>query len=62
MKDNDSGQKPLVQKESDFDPKNLQTIYKGMHSVAFGDEGTVRNIFKDFPIQIAGKQEVPKSS
>lgn len=47
--------KPLVQKESDFDPKNLQTIYKGMHSVAFGDEGTVRNIFKDFPIQIAGK-------
>ncbi|WP_341876766.1 penicillin-binding transpeptidase domain-containing protein [Defluviitalea saccharophila] len=46
---------PEVLEQSEFDPKHLQAIYKGMHEVTAGNEGTVRNIFKDFPIKVAGK-------
>lgn len=45
----------IVRNKTDFDPQNLQTIYNGMHEVAVGNEGTVRALFRDFPIQVAGK-------
>lgn len=46
---------PEIQEQSNFKPENLDAIYKGMHLVTAGNEGTVRNIFKDFPIEVAGK-------
>lgn len=46
---------PEVLEKSEFDPENLQIIYKGMYEVTSGDEGTVRAVFKDFPIKVAGK-------
>ncbi|NLK96706.1 MAG: hypothetical protein GX272_01340 [Epulopiscium sp.] len=46
---------PEILEKSEFDPKNLQTIYKGMQEVTNGDEGTVRAVFRDFPIKVAGK-------
>ncbi|WP_058486345.1 penicillin-binding transpeptidase domain-containing protein [Defluviitalea phaphyphila] len=46
---------PIIKEISNFDPENLETIYKGMNLVTEGDEGTVRGVFKDFPIKVAGK-------
>ena len=35
--------------------KNLQAVYYGMYLVVYGDKGTMRNGFKDFPIKIGAK-------
>lgn len=44
-----------IERKTDFKPENLKTIHRGMNLVTSGKEGTVRNIFKDFPIPVAGK-------
>ncbi|NLP46693.1 MAG: hypothetical protein GX347_06590 [Epulopiscium sp.] len=46
---------PMIQMQSNFDAMNLQSIYEGMHRVTVGSRGTVRNVFKNFPISVAGK-------
>lgn len=55
---------PFIQMKSDFDSKNLKSIYEGMHRVTKGNRGTVRGVFGEFPIPVAGKtgtaQEDPK--
>ncbi|NMA82735.1 MAG: hypothetical protein GX962_02600 [Epulopiscium sp.] len=46
---------PIIRMQTDFDQKDLETIYRGMNLVTSGSRGTVRNIFNDFPISVAGK-------
>lgn len=38
-----------------FKESTLQTIYQGMYRVINGSEGSGRNYFVDFPIEVAGK-------
>ncbi|GFI61210.1 peptidoglycan D,D-transpeptidase MrdA [Clostridiales bacterium] len=35
--------------------ENLDAVYEGMRLVSYGKSGTLRNIFKDFPIEVASK-------
>lgn len=46
---------PEIQEQTNFKTENLNAIYKGMNLVTAGNEGTVRRIFSDFPIEVAGK-------
>lgn len=39
----------------ELQPENLEVVYKGMNLVTSGTRGTLRNIFRDFPIEIAAK-------
>jgi len=39
----------------EVNPKNLEAIYRGMLQVTSGTKGTLRGVFKDFPIKVAGK-------
>ncbi len=34
---------------------NLKAVYKGMFLVTSGDKGTLRHVFKDFPVHVAAK-------
>lgn len=36
-------------------PENLEAVYEGMLLVTQGSKGTLRNVFKDFPIDVAAK-------
>ena len=38
-----------------FDKKNLQAIYEGMHDVVSGSSGTARSYFTNMSVQVAGK-------
>lgn len=44
-----------VENVLEIDPAHLQTVYKGMLMVTQGSRGTLRGIFKDFPIDVATK-------
>ncbi len=46
---------PIIEEQLNMDPKNLEAVYKGMLAVTSGSQGSLRKIFKDFPIQVAGK-------
>jgi len=39
----------------DIKKENLNAVYEGMKLVTQGSEGTLRNVFKDFDIDVAGK-------
>ena len=36
-------------------PENLEAVYEGMLLITQGSKGTLRNVFKDFPIDVAAK-------
>ena len=36
-------------------PENLEAVYEGMLLVTQGSKGTLRNVFRDFPIDVAAK-------
>ncbi|OOB80040.1 MAG: hypothetical protein BEN19_07025 [Epulopiscium sp. Nuni2H_MBin003] len=44
-----------VNSELDIDPSYIEEIHQGMLRVTQGSAGTSRNLFSDFPIDIAGK-------
>lgn len=44
-----------VENVIDVKKENLDAVYEGMKLVTQGPEGTLRNVFKDFPIDVAGK-------
>lgn len=46
---------PVVEEVTKFEDAHLQAVYKGMLLVTQGSRGTLRGIFKDFPIDVAGK-------
>ena len=46
---------PVLEKELNLKPKNLDAVYKGMLLVTGGNRGTGRAVFKDFGIKVAGK-------
>lgn len=46
---------PVVEEVTKFQDANLQAVYKGMLLVTQGTKGSLRGVFKDFPIDVAGK-------
>ncbi|MDF2595957.1 MAG: pbpA 1 [Clostridia bacterium] len=46
---------PVVEEELRIAPETLQSVREGMLSVTMGSRGTLRQFFKDFPIQVAAK-------
>ena len=45
----------VVENVLDIDPENLEAVYEGMLLVTQGSKGTLRTVFKDFPIDVAAK-------
>ncbi|MCI1959246.1 MAG: hypothetical protein LKJ25_06440 [Clostridia bacterium] len=46
---------PIVEEKLSIQPQNLEAIHKGMLLVTQGSKGTLRKVFKDFPIDVAAK-------
>ena len=44
-----------VENIMEIDRANLDAVYEGMRLVTQGSKGTLRNVFKDFPIDVAAK-------
>ena len=45
----------IVENIMEIDRENLDAVYEGMRLVTQGSKGTLRNVFKDFPIDVAAK-------
>lgn len=45
----------VVENIMEIDRANLDAVYEGMRLVTQGSKGTLRNVFKDFPIDVAAK-------
>ena len=46
---------PTVESTIDIKEENLKAVYQGMLAVTSGSRGTLRKVFKDFPIKVAAK-------
>lgn len=46
---------PVVENILEIKPENLEAVYKGMLLVTQGSQGTLRNVFKNFPVDVAAK-------
>lgn len=46
---------PEVENVLQLNQKNLDAVFRGMLLVTEGPKGTLRGVFKDFPIKVAGK-------
>ena len=46
---------PDVEEQIEIDPKNLKAVHEGMLLVTSGSKGTLRKVFKDFPVKVAAK-------
>ena len=46
---------PILEHKVEISEKNLQAIHNGMYRVTSGSSGTLRNVFKDFPVKVAAK-------
>lgn len=46
---------PKIYYQNSFKEENLLAVQKGMHDVTAGSDGTVRTVFEDMPIEVAGK-------
>ncbi|MCI1931637.1 MAG: hypothetical protein LKJ13_08075 [Clostridia bacterium] len=46
---------PIIEEKLSIQPQNLEAIHKGMLLVTQGSKGTLRKVFKDFPIDVAAK-------
>ncbi|PKM93587.1 MAG: hypothetical protein CVU84_14545 [Firmicutes bacterium HGW-Firmicutes-1] len=53
---------PIVEEELNFAPENLEAVFEGMLGVTSGSQGTLRNVFADFPIQVAAKTGTAEES
>ena len=45
----------VVENIMEIDRANLDAVYEGLRLVTQGSKGTLRNVFKDFPIDVAAK-------
>ena len=52
----------IIENVHEFKKKNLDAVYKGMLLVTQGSRGTLRNAFKNFPIDVAGKSGTAQQS
>jgi len=53
---------PKVEEDIDIEPDNLKIIHEGMYLVTSGDRGTLKNVFKGFPIKVAAKSGTAQQS
>ena len=52
----------VVENVHEFKQENLDAVYEGMLLVTQGSKGTLRNAFRDFPIDVAGKSGTAQQS
>ncbi len=52
----------VVEEQLSLKQSTLDAIYEGMYLVTTGDKGTLRNSFKDFPIDVAAKSGTAQES
>ena len=45
----------VVENILEIKPENLEAVYEGMRLVTQGEKGTLRNVFRKFPIDVAAK-------
>ncbi len=48
-------EKPTVEETLHIKKENLDVVYKGMLAVTSGTQGTMRGVFKNFPVKVAAK-------
>ncbi len=53
---------PKVELELNIAPKNIKAVHQGMLAVTSGANGTIRGVFKDFPIKVAAKTGTAQQS
>ncbi len=53
---------PVLEKALSLNQKNLKAVYDGMLRVTRGSQGTLRSVFADFPIKVAGKTGTAEES
>lgn len=53
---------PNVEVDLELQPQNLKAIYEGMYLVTSGSKGTLRSLFRDYPIQVAAKSGTAQES
>ncbi|WP_105617976.1 penicillin-binding transpeptidase domain-containing protein [Vallitalea okinawensis] len=53
---------PKIYYQNSFQEENLLAVQKGMHDVTAGSNGTVRTVFEDMPINVAGKTGTAQNS
>lgn len=53
---------PKVESKIEIKKENLDAIFKGMFLVTTGPRGTLRNYFKDFPVDVAAKSGTAQQS
>lgn len=54
--------KDLVEENIELKQSTLDAIFRGMYLVTSGEKGTLRNSFKDFPINVAAKSGTAQES
>ncbi len=52
----------VVENVMDIKEENLNAVYEGMRLVTQGSAGTLRNVFRDFPIDVAAKSGTAEES
>lgn len=52
----------IVEKEMRIKPEHLKAVYEGMLAVTTGSQGTLRNVFSGFEVQVAGKTGTAEES
>lgn len=53
---------PKIETTIDIKPQNLKAVHDGMLLVTAGEKGTLRNVFKGFPIKVAAKSGTAQQS
>lgn len=53
---------PVVEDTIEIDDDNLQAVYKGMLGVTQGSSGTLREVFRDFKVDVAAKSGTAQES
>ncbi|MBR5467991.1 MAG: peptidoglycan glycosyltransferase, partial [Firmicutes bacterium] len=46
---------PVIETQLDIKQENLNAVYRGMLAVTQGERGTLRNVFRNFPVDVAAK-------
>ena len=54
--------KDIVEENIELKQSTLDAIFKGMYLVTSGEKGTLKNTFKDFPINVAAKSGTAQES
>lgn len=54
--------KEVIEEDLNLKQSTLDAVYKGMYLVTNGERGTLRNVFANYPIEVAGKSGTAQES